>query len=103
MQSFTELARKYGNDPRVAILGCVSTDTPEQARDYIKKLGLDFPHTSDTSLMNRYYNSWPSAAIVGRDGKLLQKHLSDETLRKYLAIALGERDEKVAKNDKVTR
>ncbi|MEA2735886.1 MAG: hypothetical protein QOE14_2337, partial [Humisphaera sp.] len=90
MASFTELARKYGNDPRIAILGCVSTETSDQARDYIKKLGLDFPHTSDTSLMNTYHNSWPSAAIIGRDGKIVQKHLSDETLKKYLALALGE-------------
>jgi peroxiredoxin len=61
MASFTELARKYGKDPRVAILGCVSAETPDKARDYIKKLSLDFPHTSDTNLMNKYDNSWPSA------------------------------------------
>ena len=89
-ESFTQLAAKYGNDPRVAILGCVATDSADQARGYIKKLNFTFPNTSDIKLMTTYDNSWPSAVIVGRDGKILQKHLSNESLKKYLAIALGE-------------
>ena len=89
-QSFTELAAKYGNDPRVAILGCVATDSADDARSYIKKLNFTFPNTSEISLMNAYDNSWPSAVIVGRDGKIIQKHLSNESLKKYMAIAMGE-------------
>jgi RNA polymerase sigma factor (sigma-70 family) len=82
--TFGELAAKYGKDPRVAILGCFSANDVEEARPFIKRWKLDFPHTSDIKLMNLYDNSWPSAVIVGRDGKVVQKHLSRETLMQYV-------------------
>jgi len=84
MAVFTELASKYGKDPRVAILGCFSAENVEEARPFIKRLKLDFPHTSDVGLMTRYDNSWPSAVLVGRDGKIVQKHLSEQTLMRYV-------------------
>jgi peroxiredoxin len=90
MNGFTDLARRWGNDARVAILGTFVAPNNEQADDYIKRLKLHFPHTSDPSLMSKFDNSWPSAVIIGRDGKVFQKHLNNDTLAKYLALALGE-------------
>ena len=87
--AFGDFARKWAKDPRLNVLGCVSTDDPAEAKKRAAELKLDFPHTADQSLMTKFGNSWPGAVVVSADGIILQKHLHDRLLEKYVNKALG--------------
>jgi RNA polymerase sigma factor (sigma-70 family) len=89
MKDFGDFARDWGNDPRLAILGGFTAPDDATATLHIAKYGLNFPQTNEgVKLMNLYENSWPSAVLIGSDGKIIQKHLTpqllDELLKKTL-------------------
>lgn len=90
MSGFTELARRWGKDDRIAILGSFVAPDVDQAKKVIAKYRMDFPHTADSSLMGLYDCSWPSAVVVGADGKILQKHLNSKLLEQYVERAVAE-------------
>jgi RNA polymerase sigma factor (sigma-70 family) len=89
LKDFGDFAQKWGKDDRLSIIGCFNAKDVDEAKQFIAKERLDFPHTADLKLMSKFDSSWPEAVVVSRDGKILQKHLKGEKLEKYVRIALG--------------
>jgi len=90
LPAFGEFARRWNKDPRVAIIGCYTAENEAEARTYIAQNNLDFPHTSDLSLMTKLDSSWPEAVVIGSDGRVVKKHLHDKVLEKYVRQAVGD-------------
>jgi peroxiredoxin len=89
IKAYGDFARKWGKDPRLSILGCFNARAVPEARKAIAENNLEFPHTDDLSLMSKFDSSWPEAVVVSADGKIMQKHLHDKVLEKYVKKALG--------------
>jgi peroxiredoxin len=90
LKDFGEFAQRWGKDERVSILGCFVARDLDEAKKFIAQHKLDFPHTADSSLMNLYHCSWPGAVVVSADGKIMQKHLHEEVLEKYVTLAVAD-------------
>jgi peroxiredoxin len=88
-KAFGEFARRWGKDARLNILGVFSARTLDEGKRFITDYKLDFPQVNGTELMTKFDNSWPSAVVVGADGKIMQKHLSGKVLEKYVNKAIG--------------
>jgi RNA polymerase sigma factor (sigma-70 family) len=89
LKSFGDFARKWDKDPRLSILGCFAARDIAEAKQFIADNKLDFPQTADESLMGKFGSSWPEAVVVSTDGIILQKHLHDRVLEKYVNKSLG--------------
>src|SRR5439155_2067236 len=89
IEAYGDFAQKWGKDPRLSILGCFNARDVAEAKKFIADNKLDFPHTQDLSLMSKFDSSWPEAVVVSADGKIMQKHLHDKVLEKYVNKALG--------------
>jgi peroxiredoxin len=89
IKEFGDFARKWGKDPRLSILGCFSARDVAEAKQFIADAKLDFPQTDDLSLMGKFGSSWPEAVVVSADGIIMQKHLHDRVLEKYVNKALA--------------
>jgi len=88
--AFADFARTWAKDPRLNLLGCVSAENTADATKRAAELKLDgFPHTADQSLMSKFDNSWPGAVVVSADGKIMQRHLHEKVLEKYVKLSLG--------------
>jgi RNA polymerase sigma factor (sigma-70 family) len=90
LPAFGEFARRWNKDPRIAIIGCFNAPDEAEARKHIAEHHLDFPHTSDLSLMTKLDSSWPEAVVIGSDGRIVKKHLHDKVLEKYVRQAVGD-------------
>src|SRR5262249_36191240 len=89
LKAYGDFYRKWGKDPRLSILGCFNARDVAEARQFIADDKLDFPQTADLSLMSKFDSSWPEAVVVSWDGIIMQKHLHDKVLEKYVNKALG--------------
>ena len=61
----------------------------DQAKRLIAENKLDFPQVQGPELMTKFDSSWPEAVVVSADGKIMQKHLHDKVLEKYVKKALA--------------
>lgn len=72
-----ELQKKYGND--LVILGVSIDDTPEQLKPFAAEYHVNYPllvGKGRDEVAEAFGGTWalPSTAIIGRDGKIAQKH-----------------------------
>ena len=73
---FATLARRY--EGRVAFLGVNSQDSTDQAREFLRRYPVSFPHFADpdgeVARVFRGGRAFPTTAFYGADGKLVFTH-----------------------------
>jgi RNA polymerase sigma factor (sigma-70 family) len=93
LDQFGEFAKRWGNDPGVALLGvCVPNNQTAAEIQNIRRIAdehnMRFPQTPEGNLCTVYDNSWPSAVLIGRDGNVVQKHLDGQTLENTMGLEM---------------
>jgi RNA polymerase sigma factor (sigma-70 family) len=92
MKQWSQFVRKWNTDSRISLIGLFVAEDDAKAALYMRQYEFTsfFAQCKDGgTVMNLYENSWPSAVLIGSDGKIVQKHLNPKLAEELLNKALA--------------
>lgn len=91
-KSLQEIHAAYANDNRLAIITLQLDPNLEQAKNFTQNKNLPWPQGyigRDSKIQSDYHANSALIFLIGPDGKVLARHLANESLPRAIAAALG--------------